>query len=201
MKIIEILKKEYPRSFFKRRDPYYVLISCILSLRTKDEVTYPAAERLFQGIKKPEEMLKLSLEEIRKRIYPVGFYKKKAVTIKEISKQLIGKKVPDSIEELMKFKGVGRKTANIVLCYGFGKESMPVDIHVHRISNRIGWIKTKNPDESEIKLRENIPKKYWLMLNELLVKHGQQVCRPVSPFCSKCVIREYCKRIGVVKSR
>ncbi|MBN2421584.1 endonuclease III [Candidatus Woesearchaeota archaeon] len=197
-KIIEILKKIYPFCFFPtnaEKDPYYVLISCLLSLRTKDEVTYPAAKRLFKLAKTPEEMIKLSDEQIKKAIYPVGFYNNKTRTVKEISQLLIEKynsKVPDSIDELLKLKGVGRKTANIVVTQGFNKLGIAVDTHVHRISNRMGLVKSKTPHETEFALREIIPKKYWIILNELLVKHGQNVCKPRKPLCFKCKIEKYC---------
>lgn len=188
----------------KRTRPYDVLVSCILSLRTKDSTTIPAFQRLNALAKTPEEMMKLDLKKIEDAAYPVGFYKTKAKRIKQISKELVEKydsKVPDDIDELLKFKGVGRKTANLVLTQGYGKLGICVDTHVHRISNRIGVVKTKNPYETEFALRERLPKKHWIIYNDLLVMWGQNVCVPVSPYCSRCAISKYCPKIGVVKSR
>ncbi|MBN1502589.1 endonuclease III [Candidatus Woesearchaeota archaeon] len=197
--IIETLKKEYPGRHFPttvKRDPFYIFISCILSLRTKDEVTYKASRRLFSLAETPKEMLSLSDEQIKKAIYPAGFYNNKTKTIKEISRILVeeyNSKVPDTIEELLKFSGVGRKTANIVITQAFNKPGIPVDTHVHRLSNRIGLVRTKNPEATEFELMKIIPKKYWIMINELFVKHGQNVCKPRRPLCHKCKIIKYCK--------
>ena len=207
-KIISLLKKEYGNTFFLSKDhhygAFYVLISCILSQRTKDEVTYPAAKRLFKIANNPKAMLALPIKTIEKAIYPAGFYITKAKRIKEVSKYLLDTfngKVPDSYEELLKIKGVGRKTAGIVLTHAFKIPALPIDTHCHRIANRLGWVKTKTPEETEKELTKILPKKDWIDMNELLVKHGQQVCVPISPFCSKCVIREYCKRVGVENNR
>ncbi|MBW3003274.1 endonuclease III [Candidatus Woesearchaeota archaeon] len=186
------------------RNAFEVLISCILSLRTKDEVTYKASQRLFAKARTPLSLSKLDTETIEKLIYPVGFYKTKAKTIQNIAKiihEQYNDIVPDTIDELLKLKGVGRKTANIVLVYGHNKPGMAIDTHAHRIPNRIGWIKTKTPDETEEVLRKQLPKKYWMDFNELMVRHGQQTCKPISPLCSKCPIKNYCEKIGVEKSR
>ncbi len=202
-KIIKALKKEYTVDFFAEehnRDPFKVLISCIISLRTKDEVTYPAAQRLFKLADTPKKMMKLNERKIAKAIYPAGFYKTKAKRIKQIAKQLYenqNSKVPDSIEELMKFKGVGRKTANIVMVFGFNEPAVPVDVHVHKLSNRLGWVKTKTPEQTEQELRKRLPKKYWLVINELFVRHGQSICFTRNPRCDKCKINKYCKRVNV----
>lgn len=188
----------------KWKSPFLVLISCILSLRTKDETTLPASERLFSLANKPETLLKLSLAQIEKAIYPVGFYKTKARTIHGICHDILEKfdgKVPDEIDVLMTMKGVGRKTANLVLTEGFGKPAMCVDTHVHRISNRLGYVRTKSPDETEWALREKLPAKYWMEYNALLVTWGQNVCRPVSPICSTCPINDICRKQGVGISR
>ncbi|WP_457567020.1 endonuclease III domain-containing protein [Desulfurobacterium sp.] len=211
-KIAEILKRESKKwdvpvvSLMSRhdRDPFKILISTILSLRTKDEVTARASERLFKKADNPYDMVKLSEKEIEELIYPVGFYRNKAKTIKEICKTLIGKyngKVPDSLDELLKFKGVGRKTANLVVTLGFNKPGICVDTHVHRIMNRIGYVKTKTPEETEFALRKKLPKKYWKIINELLVALGQHICHPTSPKCSICPIRDYCQKVGVRRSR
>ena len=202
-KIINLLKKDYTVDSFAEkhdRDPFKVLVSCIISLRTKDEVTYPAAQRLFKLADTPEKMIELSEKQIAKAIYPAGFYKTKAKRIRDISKQLYENyesKVPDSIEELIKFKGVGRKTANIVMVFGFNKPAVPVDVHVHKISNRLGWVKTKTPEQTEQELRKKLPKKYWLVINELFVRHGQNICFTRNPRCSLCKIYKYCKRVNV----
>lgn len=185
--------------------PFTVLISCILSLRTKDEVTEKAAIKLLKKHNTPEKILKLSEKEIQKLIYPVGFYKTKAKRIIEISEILIKKynsKVPDTFDELLKLKGVGRKTANIVMTYGHKKQGhLAIDTHCHRIPNRLGWIKTKTPEETEKTLKKILPKKYWMEFNHLFVKFGQTICTPISPFCSKCPIEKHCKKTGVIKNR
>jgi len=206
-KIIRILKRDYTTEFFREeneRDPFRVLISCLISLRTKDEVTHPASQRLFRLADTPKKLMRLSLGKIEKAIYPAGFYRTKARRIREISKRLYddyGSVVPDSIEGLIKFKGVGRKTANIVMVFGFRKAAIPVDTHVHKLSNRLGWVKTKTPEKTEMELRERLSRKYWLAINELFVRHGQQICLSVSPLCSRCKISRYCKRAGVRRSR
>jgi len=185
-------------------DPFKVLISTIISLRTKDEVTLKSSLNLFKHADTPEKVLQLSLEDLERTIYPAGFYKKKAVTIKEISQKLVDEyksQVPDNINELLKFKGIGRKTATLVMIEGFGKNEVCVDTHVHRISNRIGLVKTKSPDETEIELKKIIPEKYWIKLNEILVVYGQKICKPISPLCSSCFIYKYCDRINVKSAR
>jgi len=185
-------------------DPFKVLISTVLSLRTKDETTSEASKRLFKLADNPSDMLGLTEKEIIKAIYPVGFYKTKAKNIRSICHDLLskyGSKVPDEIDELLKLKGVGRKTANLVVTLGYNKPGICVDTHVHRISNRLGYIKTKTPDETETVLRKKLPEKYWVDYNSLLVSFGQHLCRPISPFCSRCPIEKYCDRIGVIKSR
>ncbi len=186
------------------RDPFLVLISCLLSLRTKDAVTSAASNRLFSLAKTPEGMLGLSTADIENAIYPVGFYRRKSVQIREISKTLIEEndsKVPDEIGDLLKLKGVGRKTANIVVTHGFNKPGIAVDTHVHRISNRLGLVLTKTPDQTEFELRRILPEEYWRDFNDLLVVHGQNVCTPISPRCSECPIGRYCRKVGVSRSR
>jgi endonuclease-3 len=188
----------------KKRDPYLVLVGCILSLRTKDEVTDGAAERLFHRASNPHEILALPVRQLEQLIYPVGFYRTKARTLHEISKSILekyGGVVPGTMEELLSLKGVGRKTANIVITEGFNKAGIAVDTHVHRISNRLGAVKTRNPHETEDALRKVLPRKYWRIYNMLLVTHGKRTCAPLSPFCSRCPISAYCKRVGVTRSR
>lgn len=180
--------------------PFKVLISCIISLRTKDEVTALASARLFARAQTAEEMAVLPVEEILQLIYPAGFYRTKAAQISLLSQQLIEKYhgiVPDDIDELLRFKGVGRKTANLVMTLGFGKPGICVDIHVHRICNRLGYVSTKNPDETERVLRLQLPPEYWIEINDLLVAFGQNHCHPVSPRCSNCRVSDFCDRVGV----
>jgi len=211
-KVIHLLEKEVAKWELpivssiaeEHRGPFPILISTILSLRTKDEVTAKAAERLLALARTPEEMLKLSEGKIIKAIYPVGFYRTKAKTIIYISKELIERfhsRVPDTIEQLLTLKGVGRKTANLVVALGYNKEGLCVDTHVHRISNRLGYVKTKTPEETEYALRKKLPSKYWLRYNTLMVAFGRHVCVPISPFCSRCLVFAYCDRVNVVRSR
>ncbi|MCB4204368.1 endonuclease III [Deferribacterales bacterium Es71-Z0220] len=185
-------------------DPFKVLISTIISLRTKDEVTLKSSLNLFNRADTPEKIIQISVEEIEKLIFPAGFYRKKAVTIKEISKKLVDEYdslVPDNIDELLKFKGIGRKTATLVMIEGFGKKEVCVDTHVHRISNRMGLVKTKSPNETEIELKKIIPDKYWIKLNKILVVYGQKICKPISPLCSSCFIDKYCDKINIKNER
>ncbi len=186
------------------QSPFLVLVSCILSLRTKDETTLPASERLFKLADTPKKMLKLTPRQIEKAVYPVGFYKTKARNILGICRDIVGQfdgKVPDDIDTLMTMKGVGRKTANLVLTEGFGIPAMCVDTHVHRISNRFGYVTTKTPEETEMALRKHLPKRYWMDYNALLVTWGQNVCRPISPHCSRCGVKMYCQKKGVTVKR
>ena len=203
-KIVKLLKDaKQPQSEFVKlmdsfKNPYLVLIACILSLRTNDKTTYPATLRMLELAKTPKEMKNVSVEDLSKAIYPVGFYENKARQIIELSKTIdeeLNGQVPDDIEDLIKFKGVGRKTANLVLSLGFNKPAICVDVHVHRIFNRLGYIKTKTPEETEFALREKLPQKYWIDINTLLVTHGQNVCKPIKPKCSECPIARYCAKI------
>ncbi|AHF96839.1 MAG: endonuclease III domain-containing protein [Desulfurella sp.] len=210
-KIIEILKEIYPSlqepivtEVAREGNPFFVLISTILSLRTKDKTTKEATQRLLSVAKTPNEMLKLTQEQIAKLIYPVGFYNVKAKNILEVCKILVEKydsKVPDSIEDLLSLPNVGRKTANLVLSKGFNIPAICVDIHVHRISNRLGIVKTKTPVQTEFELMKVLPKQYWIEYNDLLVPFGQNICTPISPFCSKCKLSFICPKIGVKSSR
>lgn len=210
--IIAILREEYPRwrkpavtiVAEKDRSPFKVLVSCIISLRTKDEVTALASSRLFAHAETPVAMQNLSEEEIAGLIYPAGFYRNKAKQILAISRSLVadyGGNVPDEIDGLLLFNGVGRKTANLVLTLGFEKPGICVDTHVHRICNRWGYVATKSPEKTEMRLREILPKEYWIDINDLLVAFGQNHCLPVSPRCSVCRLDSLCQRVGVLKSR
>ena len=210
--VLEILAQEYPKwnapvvtlIAQHSNDPFRVLISTILSLRTKDETTAEASKRLFALADTPQRMVTLSKEAIERAIFPVGFYRNKAGQILDICRILIEKyesRVPDDLDELMSFKGVGRKTANLVVALGFNKPAICVDIHVHRISNRLGFVRTKTPEETETALRRKVPKPKWNGINDLLVAFGQTLCKPVSPFCSDCPVAHLCERKGVKKSR
>ena len=186
------------------KSPFHILISCVLSLRTQDVTTTQASRRLFGLAETPQKMLRLSTRTIEKAIYPVGFYRTKAKAIRAICRDLVEKysaKVPDEIDELLKLQGVGRKTANLVVTLGYRKPGICVDTHVHRISNRWGYVRTKNPKETEFALREKLPKPYWLEYNDLLVSFGQHLCRPISPRCSECPVEKYCDRVGVALRR
>lgn len=186
------------------KDPFKVLISCILSQRSKDEMTEKITNDLFNIVNSPQDLLKIENEKLEKILYSIGFYKIKANRLKEVSKILIEKYnglVPNKLNELLKLPGVGRKTANIVITKGFNKNGIAVDTHVHRISNRLGLVKTKRPEETEIKLKRLIPKKYWIELNDYLVNFGKNICTPISPKCSICPIEKYCKKVGVKKFR
>ncbi len=187
-----------------KRDPFKILISTLLSLRTKDEVTEAASRRLFAIASTPEKLARTPSRVIEKSIYPVGFYKTKARRIIEISRRLIREYrgvVPDTIEELLGFKGVGRKTANLVVTLGYGKKGICVDTHVHRVSNRIGLVETSNPEQTEYALMDVLPEKYWIGYNELVVSFGQKVCKPISPLCSTCFFERDCPKIGVGRHR
>jgi len=201
-KIIKLLKEQHKTSYLNSvpKDPFRILISTVLSQRNRDEMTDIAAKNLFKKYNTPKQLAKANTRNIEKLIKKSGFYKTKAKRIKEISRILIEKyngKVPKDMDKLLELPGVGRKTAGCVLVYAYDKPAIPVDTHVHRISNRIGWARTKTPEQTEKELMKRIPKKYWLLINELLVVHGQTICRPITPKCSICAIKKYCKRIGV----
>lgn len=190
-------RREFVQLMEEFKDPYLVLIACILSLRTNDLTTYPATLRMLEIGREPKDFAYCDVEKLEKAIYPVGFYKNKAKQIVEFSKIIVEKlnnKVPNTIEDLIKFNGVGRKTANLVLAKGYNIPAICVDVHVHRICNRLGYVKTKTPEETEFALREKLPKKYWLDINTLLVTHGQNICKPIKPMCDKCPIFKYCNR-------
>jgi endonuclease-3 len=209
---IRILRREVPKwqtpivtlMAETYESPFRVLISCILSLRTQDSTTAKASHRLFALADSPQSMIKLRAKRIEKAIFPVGFYRTKAKIIRQICAVLLrdyGGKVPDDIDELLKFKGVGRKTANLVVTLGYRKPGICVDTHVHRISNRWGYVKTATPEKTEFALRGKLPEEYWIEFNDLLVSVGQHLCRPISPVCSQCPIFKYCDRNGVTVSR
>lgn len=188
----------------ENRDPYRVLISTLLSLRTQDQTTAKAAQRLFALADTPQGMLTLDRETIAQAIYPVGFYRNKAVQILALSQRLLEAfdgRVPDDLDTLLTFHGVGRKTANLVLAEGYGIPAICVDTHVHRISNRWGYVKTKDPLSTEMALRKKLPRDYWIEYNPMLVALGQHRCKPTSPMCSQCPVASLCKRVGVQRSR
>ncbi len=211
-KIMAILKKEAGRLKVpvvgliaeETQDPFKVLISCLLSLRTRDETTAAASERLYQIAETPAAILKLTQEKIEKAIYPVSFYRNKSrhiLAICQILEDEYAGKVPNQLEPLLKLPGVGRKTANLVVTVAYNLPGICVDTHVHRISNRLGLIRTLTPDESEIALRKKLPPKYWIEYNDILVPYGQYICTPLSPFCSRCAVIKFCKQEGVKKHR
>ena len=186
------------------RDPFRILIACVLSLRTKDQTTAEASARLFALADTPARMVRLPQRRIERAIYPVGFYRTKAKQIRAICRRLLDVyegRVPGSIDELLTLSGVGRKTANLVVTVGYRKPGICVDIHVHRISNRWGYVRTKQPDDTEQALRRKLPRRYWITFNDLLVPYGQNLCQPVSPFCSRCPLTDFCDRVGVTRSR
>jgi endonuclease-3 len=188
----------------EQRDPFRVLIACLLSLRTQDATTREAAARLFRLADSPAAMLRLPARAIARAIYPVGFYRTKARVIRGVSRDLLARhdgRVPESLEALLALGGVGRKTANLVLTVGFGKAGICVDTHVHRISNRLGFVRTRTPEQTEMALRAKLPPRYWLEYNDLLVAFGQNVCRPISPRCSACPVAEVCLQVGVTARR
>ncbi len=185
-------------------NPFRILISTMLSLRTKDAVTAIASKRLYELADSPTAMLKLGAHEIEKAIYPVGFYRTKARNILTVCRELVdryGGRVPDDIDALVALPGVGRKTANLVITLGFGKPGICVDTHVHRITNRWGYVMTKTPEQTEMALREKLPQEYWIEINDELVSFGQHLCHPTSPRCSICPLAQYCDRVGVKRSR
>ena len=188
----------------EKSDPFLVLIGTLLSLRTKDELTEKVMERLTQQAKTPQALLNIPENKLQKLIYPIGFYRNKSRTLRDVSGIIIekyGGQVPDSIDELLTIKGVGRKTANLVITEGFGKPGICVDTHVHRISNRLGIVSTKNPHETEESLRKILPKRYWIIYNTLLVTFGKRICKPISPLCNTCPLSHMCKKVGVSKHR
>jgi len=186
------------------REPYLILISCLLSLRAKDAMSLPVSRQLFEHARTPQQMLDLSQRQIEKIIYSVGFYRQKAKQLREVSNALLDQfngQVPRTMEELLSLPGVGRKTANLVLGQAIEVPAICVDIHVHRISNRLGLVKTKTPEQTEAALEKILPKQYWIEYNKLLVMWGQNICLPTSPLCSQCVIADLCSRVGVTRSR
>ncbi len=204
---IRRLQRRYDAQRFLKANgesPFRVLVACLLSLRTKDEVSFPATQRLFARASTPEAMSRLEPTTIEKLIYPVGFYRTKARRIRELCRALIRRyrgRVPDDLESLLELPGVGRKTANLVLTLGYGKPGICVDTHVHRISNRLGWVRTRHPHATEMALRKVLPRRHWIAVNGLLVRHGQEICKPLSPLCSRCFLQDLCPRRGVSRSR
>ena len=207
--IIRILKRlvrrwEEPVVGHYKHDPFTTLISCLLSLRTKDETTRGASQRLFRLARTPQQMVRLSRATIERAIYPVGFYRTKAKTLHAVCRTLLdryGGRVPDDLNELLTIKGVGRKTANLVVTLAFRKDGICVDTHVHRISNRWGYVRTKTPEQTEMALRAKLPRRYWQIYNDLLVTFGQNLCHPTSPWCSCCPLDRFCAKVGVTHSR
>jgi len=210
-KIMEILEKHFHytkrttlNSMRKKPDAFKILISCLLSLRTQDSNTEKASNRLFAVAETPEEISKIPIKKLERLIFSSGHYKKKARTLKEVSKIILKKykgKVPSEKEELLSIRGIGPKTANIVLSFAYGQKVLPIDTHCHRIPNRIGWVKTKNPEQTEKELEKILEKKYWQEFNSIFVLFGKTICRPISPLCSQCPIEIFCEKKGVTKTR
>ncbi len=212
-RIIALLEAEYrhwPRPMISelvvqgKATPFVVLIGTILSLRTRDETTGPALERLLRLADRAETLARVEPAKIAKAIYPVGFYNNKSKTIIEVCEILTRQhdgEVPASLDELLKLPGVGRKTANLVMTLGHGLDGICVDTHVHRISNRFGYVKTSSPDDTEMALRKQLPRQYWIRYNDLLVGFGQQICKPISPLCSRCPTQKFCPKLGVERHR
>jgi len=175
--------------------PFQILIMTLLSSRTKDSTTIPIVKEMFKKYSYPEDFVKLEVKELEKILYRIGFFRTKAKNVKKLSEIIISRYdgiVPDTLEELISLPGIGRKTANCILSYVFNKPAIAVDIHVHRIANRLGWIDTKTAEQTEQELQRIIPKKEWINVNKLLVGHGQTICAPIKPKCRQCPIREYC---------
>lgn len=212
-KMMKILARAFPEeaapvitrlSRDVKKDPFIVLVGTLLSLRTKDETTEKVLGNLMPLIKSPQDMIDMPQGELEKLIYPVGFYRNKAKTLKEVASKIInmyGGRVPDTIEELLTIRGIGRKTANLVVTEGYGKPGICVDTHVHRISNRLGVVSTKTPHQTEDELRKVLPRKYWITYNALLVSFGKRICTPLSPKCSECPLEGICEKRGVTRSR
>jgi endonuclease-3 len=209
--IMKILPKVYPSNekttlnrMRKKPDAFKILISCLLSLRTQDKNTEKASRQLYEVANTPQEIIKLPIAKLEQLIFSSGHYKKKARVLQSVSNELIQRfnsKVPDKKDDLLSIKGIGPKTANIVLAFAYGQDVLPIDTHCHRIPNRLGWVKTKTPEQTEKELEKVLPKKYWKEFNAIFVQFGQTICQPISPWCSKCPINKYCPRIGIVKSR
>jgi endonuclease-3 len=210
-KIMKILLKEFKlyrkptiRRNSAKKDPFKTLITCLLSLRTKDENTEKVSNLLFNVVNTPEDIIKLPIKKLEKLIFSSGHYKKKARTLKHVCKFLIKEfkgEVPKTKEELLSIKGIGPKTANIVLCFAYGECVIPVDVNVHRVSNRLGWVNTKKPEETEIELMKILPKKYWREINTTFILFGKKICVPISPKCSICPVKELCLKVGIEKHR
>ncbi len=209
--IMKILSKKYNSNqettlnrMRKKPNAFHILISCLLSLRARDEATEVVSENLFKVADTPKKIIDLPMPKLKKIIFKSGHYNKKAETLKHVSKELIKKykgKVPDTYEELISIKGIGPKTAKIVLAFAFQKDFIPIDTHCHRIPNRLGWLKTKTPEQTDKELPKILPKKYWLNFNAIFVQFGRDICTPLSPKCSICPVEKYCKKIGVEKFR
>ena len=210
-KVMEILKSNYPSTerttlnrMRKKPDAFKILISCLLSLRTQDKNTEIVSRKLFEVASTPEQIINLPIKELEKLIFSSGYYKNKAKTLKHVSEIILkdyNGKVPNTREELESIKGIGPKTANIVLAFAFGKNVLPIDTHCHRIPNRLGWVKTKTPEKTEVELGKILPKRYWKDFNAIFVQFGKTICVPISPKCSECPIEKFCPKIGVTKIR
>ena len=209
--IINLLSKKYPSSnkttlnrMREKPEPFKILISCLLSLRAKDKNTEKVSKQLFAVADTPEKISKIPTKQLEKLIFSSGHYHKKAKTLKHVSQELITRfnsSVPSNREDLLSIKGIGPKTANIVLAFAYDQLVLPIDTHCHRIPNRLGWLKTKTPEQTEKQLEKILPKKYWKEFNAIFVQFGKEICQLISPWCSKCPIEKYCPKINIKKSR
>ncbi len=210
-KVMKNLEKYYGKdkrttlnSMRQKKNPFKILIACLISLRTRDENTDKVVKKLFSQISSPKEIIQMPLKKLEKIIYSSGHYKKKAKTLKHVSREILEKyngKVPSTPKQLIDIKGIGKKTCNVVLNFAFNKYYIPVDVNVHRISNRLGWVKTKNADKTEEQLTKILPKKYWKEINALFILHGKRICVPISPWCSKCPVNKSCKQVNITRKR
>lgn len=212
IKVMNVLEKYFNhkkkttlnRMRCKRESAFKILISCLLSLRTQDKNTEKASKQLFYVADTPQEIATMNIKKLEKLIYSSGHYKKKARVLKSVSKEILERfdgKVPRTEKELLSIKGIGRKTANIVLAFAFCQPALPIDTHCHRIPNRLGWVKTKNPEQTEEALKKILPKRYWREFNRIMVLFGKEICQPISPWCSRCPVSQYCLKIGIKRSR
>jgi endonuclease-3 len=205
--VLDILDQQgypHPLAELTAGNAFRTLVGCIISLRTKDEVTLPACQRLFALADSPQALLDLSLAQVETLIYPAGFYKTKALTLQNACQKILSDfsgQVPQSIEALLTFKGVGRKTANLVVGLGHGLPAICVDIHVHRICNRLGVVTSEDPEATEWALRTHLPVAYWEKINWLMVLHGQRICRPIGAWCDVCAVANLCQQVAVKKRK
>lgn len=205
--VLRALAGRYPLTMLggwqaRRVSPFRTLIGTILSARARDEMTDVIAAALFRRFPTPKALANAPLRDVERILQPIGFFRTKARYVTQTAARVVeqGGRLPRTIEGLMEYPGVGRKVANCVLVYAFGQDAIPVDTHVHRVSNRMGWVRTKSPEETEARLTRLIPKRYWPAINEALVAHGKAVCKPIGPRCEECPVRRGCARRGLKRA-